>query len=151
MPRLGVASHRDAILPRSPIHFPPAITDINAFFAEELVGIRRPPTARAAAMQPQRLVGGNVGYIELHGFSGSPDAGPTAVAAMNFVAGTDALMFDLRANGGGSPAMIGLLSSYLFDDVVHLNDFYIRERDEHRQLWTSPHVHGQRYGNTKPV
>ena len=50
---------------------------------------------------------------------------------MNLVAaGTDALMFDLRANGGGSPAMIGLLSSYLFDDVVHLNDFYIRERDE---------------------
>ena len=94
---------------------------------------------------------GNVGYIELRGFSGSPDAGPTAVAAMNFVAGTDALMFDLRANGGGSPAMIGLLSSYLFDDVVHLNDFYIRERDEHRQFWTSPHVQGQRYGNTKPV
>jgi retinol-binding protein 3 len=94
---------------------------------------------------------GNVGYIELRGFSGSPDAGPTAVAAMNFAAGTDALMFDLRANGGGSPAMIGLLSSYLFDDVVHLNDFYIRERDEHRQFWTSPHVQGQRYGSTKPV
>ena len=94
---------------------------------------------------------GNVGYIELRGFSGSPDAGPTAVAAMNFAAGTDALMFDLRANGGGSPAMIGLLSSYLFDDVVHLNDFYIRERDEHRQFWTSPHVQGQRYGSAKPV
>jgi hypothetical protein len=94
---------------------------------------------------------GNVGYIELRGFSGSPDAGPTAIAAMNFVAGTDALLFDLRANGGGSPAMIGLLSSYLFDDVVHLNDFYIRERDEHRQFWTSPHVQGHRYGSTKPV
>ena len=94
---------------------------------------------------------GNVGYIELRGFSDSPDAGPTAVAAMNFAAGTDALMFDLRTNGGGSPAMIGLLSSYLFDDVVHLNDFYIRERDEHRQFWTSPHVQGQRYGSTKPV
>jgi hypothetical protein len=101
----------------------------------------------------QRLerLDGNVGYIELRGFSGSPEAGPTAVAAMNFLAGTDALIFDLRANGGGSPAMIGLLSSYLFDDVVHLNDFYIRERDEHRQFWTAPHVQGHRYGNTKPV
>jgi C-terminal processing protease CtpA/Prc len=47
--------------------------------------------------------------------------------------------------------MIGLLSSYLFDDVVHLNDFYIRERDEHRQFWTAPHVQGQRYGGNKPV
>jgi hypothetical protein len=124
---------------------------------------RRAPTAeerermRAAerrgnyGFQRVERLDGNVGYIELRGFSGSPDAGPTAVAAMNFVAGTDALIFDLRANGGGSPAMIGLLSSYIFDDVVHLNDFYIRERDEHRQFWTSPHVQGQRYGNTKPV
>ena len=44
-----------------------------------------------------------------------------------------------------------MLSSYLFDDVVHLNDFYIRERDEHRQVWTSPHVQIQLYGSTKPV
>jgi retinol-binding protein 3 len=94
---------------------------------------------------------GNVGYIDLRGFSGSPEAGPTAVAAMNFVAGTDALLFDLRRNGGGSPAMIGLISSYLFDDVVHLNDFYWRESNETRQFWTSPHVDGQRYGGTKPV
>ena len=94
---------------------------------------------------------GNVGYIELLGFSGSPEAGEAAVPAMNFVAGTDALIFDLRRNGGGSPAMIGLISSYLFNDVVHLNDFYIRERDERRQFWTSPHVQGRRYGRDKPV
>ena len=94
---------------------------------------------------------GNVGYIELLGFSGSPDAGEAAIPAMNFVAGTDALIFDLRRNGGGSPSMIGLISSYLFNDVVHLNDFYIRERDERRQFWTSPHVQGRRYGQDKPV
>jgi retinol-binding protein 3 len=124
---------------------------------------RRAPTAeerermRAAerrdnyGFQRVERLDGNVGYIDLRGFSGSPDAAPTAVAAMNFAAGTEALIFDLRANGGGSPAMIGLLSSYLFDDVVHLNDFYIRERNEHRQFWTAPHVQGHRYGNTKPV
>ena len=94
---------------------------------------------------------GNVGYIELLGFSGSPDASGPAVAAMNFVGGTDALIFDLRRNGGGSPAMIGLISSYLFDDVVHLNDFYIRESDTRRQFWTTPHVQGTRYGGAKPV
>jgi retinol-binding protein 3 len=94
---------------------------------------------------------GNIGYIDLRGFSGSPEAGETAVAAMNLLSGTDALIFDLRRNGGGSPAMIGLISSYLFDDVVHLNDFYWRESNETRQFWTSPHVAGQRYGGTKPV
>ena len=98
----------------------------------------------------ERLIG-NVGYIDLRGFSGSPEAGPTGVAAMNFVANTDALIFDLRQNGGGSPAMIGLISSYLFDDVVHLNDFYWRESDELRQFWTAPHVAGVRYGESKPV
>jgi retinol-binding protein 3 len=94
---------------------------------------------------------GNVGFLELRAFSGSRDAHDTAVAAMNFLAGTDALIVDLRRNGGGSPAMIGLISSYLFDDVVHLNDFYLRESGETRQFWTSPHVVGRRYGRAKPV
>ena len=124
---------------------------------------RRVPSAedRARAIAEERRrnfaferverLDGNVGYIDLRGFSGSPEAGETAVAAMNFLAGTDALIFDLTRNGGGSPAMIGLLSSYLFDDVVHLNDFYWRESDEMRQFWTSPHVQGRRYGVSKPV
>lgn len=124
---------------------------------------RRMPTAderaRMAAAERRNNFGfyrverldGNVGYIDLRGFSGSPDASQPAVAAMNFVAGTDALVFDLRRNGGGSPAMIGLLSSYLFDDVMHLNDFYIRESNQTRQFWTSPHVQGQKFGGRKPV
>jgi len=94
---------------------------------------------------------GNVGYLELFGFSGFPEAGETAVAAMNFLANTDALIIDLRQNGGGSPAMIGLITSYLFEDRVHLNDFYYRERDEMQQFWTSPHVQGRRFGKDKPV
>jgi hypothetical protein len=122
-----------------------------------------PPSAedRARSLAEQRRgnfgfarverLDGNVGYIDLRGFSGSPDASEAAVPAMNFVANTDALIFDLRRNGGGSPAMIGLISSYLFDDVVHLNDFYVRERDQRRQFWTSPHVQGRKYGQSKPV
>jgi retinol-binding protein 3 len=132
-------------------------------YSSDPIPDRRIPSAddraRAIADERRRNFGferverldGNVGYVDLRGFSGSPEAGETAVAAMNFLAGTDALIFDLTRNGGGSPAMIGLLSSYLFDDVVHLNDFYWRESDETRQFWTSPHVQGRRYGSTKPV
>lgn len=94
---------------------------------------------------------GNVGYIELLGFSGSEEVAEAAVPAMNFVANTDALIFDLRRNGGGSPVTIGLISSYLFDRVVHLNDFYIRETDTTRQFFTSADVQGRRYGPDKPV
>ena len=94
---------------------------------------------------------GNVGYIDLRGFSGAPESRDAAVAAMNFLADTDALLFDLRRNGGGSPFMIGILSSYLFSGVVHLNDFYIRETDSKSEFFTTAEVQGRKYGDTKPV
>ena len=94
---------------------------------------------------------GNVGYIDLRGFAGVPESRDVAVAAMNFVGDTDALIFDLRRNGGGSPFMIGILSSYLFNEVVHLNDFYIREKDAKEEFYTTAEVQGKRYGKDKPV
>jgi hypothetical protein len=94
---------------------------------------------------------GNVGYIELRGFSGSPDAGAAVTAAMNLLAHTDALVFDLRRNGGGSPLTIGFISSYLFDKPVHLNDFFVRETGRRQSFHTSETVDGRRYGQSKPV
>ncbi len=94
---------------------------------------------------------GNVGYIELRGFSGSPEAGGPVSAAMNLLANTDALVFDLRRNGGGSPVTIGFISSYLFDKRVHLNDFYVRETGRRQSFYTSESVDGRRYGESKPV
>lgn len=87
---------------------------------------------------------GNIGYLELTGFSGVEGAGRTAIAAMNFLAYCDALIIDLRHNGGGSPAMIQILSSYFFDEPVHLNSFYIRAEDTVRQFWTQAFVDGPR-------
>ena len=94
---------------------------------------------------------GNVGYIELRGFSGSQEAGGAVAAAMNLLANTDALLFDLRRNGGGSPVTIGFISSYLFDKRVHLNDFYVRETGRRESFHTSETVDGRRYGESKPV
>ncbi len=91
------------------------------------------------------ILDGNVGYLKLDGFSGMPEAGETAAAAMNFLANADALIIDLRTNGGGSPTMIQILSSYLFDaEPKHLNSFYWRPRDETTQTWTLPYVPGRR-------
>ena len=82
---------------------------------------------------------GNIGYIELRGFM-DPEAGAATVAAtMTFLANTDALIFDLRQNGGGSPFMVALVSSYLFGDKpVHLNDLYRRRGDRTDSFWTKP-------------
>lgn len=89
---------------------------------------------------------GNIGYIDLRGFMQASLASETAVAAMNFLANTEALIIDLRQNGGGDPAMVALLSSYLFGpEPVHLNSLYDRQSDMTHQWWTLPYVPGKRY------
>ena len=91
-----------------------------------------------------KLLEGNVGYVDFRCFSEATDAGPTAIAAMNFLAYTDAIIFDLRQNGGGSPSMIQLISSYFFDEPKHLNSFYVRRSDSTEQFWTHAYVPGPR-------
>jgi len=88
---------------------------------------------------------GNIGYIDLRMFIPSEYGGETAVAAMNWVANTDALIFDLRQNRGGNPSMIQLITSYLFPpEPKHLNSFYVRRANTSQQFWTLPHVPGRR-------
>jgi hypothetical protein len=96
---------------------------------------------------------GNVGYLELRRFCPTRLGGDTAVAAMTFLSDTDALIVDLRRNGGGEPEMIALLSTYLFPadaEPVHLNDIYTRTDNSTHQWWTLPYVRGKRYAG-KPV
>lgn len=91
---------------------------------------------------------GNIGYIELRGFSDHEAGAETVAAAMTFVSNTESLIFDLRQNGGGSPFMVALISSYLFGDKpVHLNDLYWRKGDKTDEFWTKPNVPGKKYGS----
>jgi hypothetical protein len=89
---------------------------------------------------------GNIGYIDLRGFMDPEQGGDTVAAAMALLSNTDAMIIDLRQNGGGSPEMVQLICSYFFDgEPVHLNDLYFRPADTTRQYWTLPHVPGKRY------
>ncbi|WP_141734302.1 S41 family peptidase [Oligoflexus tunisiensis] len=129
---------------------------INLFFMEKAPqNPEQSPEAQAkevAAMEADNfgfkkleILAGNIGYIDLRGFLPAEYGGATAVAAMNYMANTRALIFDLRNNGGGSPSMIQLLTSYLLAQPTHLNSFYVRKTDSHEQFWTSAHVEGKRY------
>ncbi len=100
--------------------------------------------ARNFGFQKVEILPGNIGYIDFRYFAEAKDGGPTAIAAMNFLAHTDAIIFDLRQNGGGNPSMIQLISSYLFEESVHLNSFYIRKGDSTQQFWTQECVEGPR-------
>ena len=115
---------------------------------------KRPPFPRTEeefrrrnfGFEKVELLAGNIGYLDLRMFA-SPDlAGDTAAAAMNFLANADALVIDLRKNGGGSPEMVQLFCSYLFPpEPVHLNDLYFRPADETRQFWTHAWLPARRF------
>jgi len=91
-----------------------------------------------------KLLEGNIGYLDLRCFEEAIDAGATAIAAMNFLAYADAIIFDLRQNGGGYPSMIQLISSYLFKEPVHLNSLYFPKSDSIAQYWSHAYVQGPR-------
>jgi hypothetical protein len=93
---------------------------------------------------------GNVGYLKFNFFGDPEVCGPTASAAMNFLANVDALIVDLRDNGGGSPDMVAYVSSYLFSKRTHLNNLWTRRTNETREYFTTE-VPGKRLGEDKPV
>jgi len=89
---------------------------------------------------------GNVGYLELKAFTDPKlhEAGQAAISAMNYLANAQAIIFDLRKNGGGHPEMIQLLSSFLFAEPTHLNDIYERPGNTTQQYWSLPYIPGSR-------
>jgi len=94
---------------------------------------------------------GNIGYLRLDEFADPAICGSTAEAAMNFLAGTRALIIDLRENGGGKPGMVALVASYLFDRRTHLGDLWTRHTDSTEAFWTQDSVAGRRFDGDKPV
>lgn len=123
-------------------------------------GERREPTAEEREQRRRDLtwmnhgfakverLRGNIGYLEFLNFLDEELGADTVAAAMNFVNGTDALIIDLRGNGGGNPRMVALICSYFFgSEPVHLNDLYWREGNRTDEFWTRKEVAGKRYLN----
>jgi hypothetical protein len=90
---------------------------------------------------------GNVGYLDIRRVPDPANAGPAITAAMELVAGTQALIIDLRQNHGGSPDGVVFWCSYLVPEqpATHLNDIFHADTGETRQFWALPYVPGTRY------
>lgn len=98
-----------------------------------------------------KVLNGNIGYLNLRMFADTTYAKSAATAAMNFLYNTNAIIIDLRENGGGVPSMMQLLSSYFTDaEPVLLSNFYERETDAKTQLFTFETIEGKRMAN-KPL
>jgi hypothetical protein len=93
----------------------------------------------------ERLAG-NIGYLDLRGFGPPQMMGDTAAAAMTVLANADALIIDLRQNGGGTPDGVALMASYVMGpQAARMNDIYNRQSNETHQYWTLPYVPGKRF------
>lgn len=93
-----------------------------------------------------RRLDGNIGYIDLRGVTSPDVGGPAIAAAMELVAHTEALIFDLRKNRGGDPDGVQMWNSYLFPDSdTHLNDIYDGRTQRTRQFWVLAYLPGRRY------
>ncbi len=67
--------------------------------------------------------------------------------SMAIISGSDAIIIDLRKNGGGSPAMVQYLCSYFFGERVHLNSLYWRQGDRTDEFWTLDEIGGKKLPN----
>lgn len=96
-----------------------------------------------------KILDGNIGYLNLSYFEATAKGGATATMAMNFLSNTNAIIIDLRSNGGGSTDMVQLLASYLFEgEPQPLTDIFWRPTNTLTQFKTLPYVLGKRMPNT---
>lgn len=65
------------------------------------------------------ILPGNVGYLDIRGFAGARAVSDAIKSALEYLGGTEAIIFDLRRNGGGSPYAVNLIiSHFTTDDTI---------------------------------
>lgn len=125
---------------------PPSAADIASQHRSELTS--------NFGFQTVRRLPGNVGYVDFRYFSGDPGVGQTIASVMGVLGNTDALIFDLRRNGGGDPIAAQTLEAYLFDTQQQITSLKMRDPKtgevSEAQQYTAPTVPGALYLN-KPV
>ena len=110
----------------------------------------RKAMARDCGIRKVDILPNNIGYMKFDFFPEPMACGRSAAAAISFLANTDAVIFDVRDNSGGDPRMVAMMLTYLFDQPVHLNDFYDRSDNKTAEYWTLRYVPGIRLGH-KPA
>lgn len=92
------------------------------------------------------ILSGNVGVMEFSGFVDlNSESKQHIKSIMNFFEGVDALIIDLRSNGGGSGETVAWLSSYFVKGKVHLNSFYTRSTGYYQRMWTSAKISNKHF------
>lgn len=75
-----------------------------------------------------KILDGNLGYLKLTRFEEPRFGSKTAVAALNFVWNSNAIIFDLRNNFGGDASMVAfIVSRFLEDKPMVISTSYLKK------------------------
>ena len=114
---------------------------------EDLARDRKRLEQDNCAFKKVEILPHNIGYLKLNAFPDPSVCRAMATAAMASLNHADAVIFDLRENGGGFSNMVSLISAYLFD---HPEYMYDPRGSPTQQSWTRSPVTGNRLVD-KPV
>ena len=90
--------------------------------AEDIADAKR----RNSGLVQMRILPGNIRYLETDGFVWAGDVTERAYDdAMRFLSGGDAVIIDMRKNGGGDPAAVRYLVSHFLAPDTKLMTFYM--------------------------
>ena len=87
---------------------------------------------------------GNIGHLVLNKNEDPRIAASTLRAALEFLASTDALVIDVRDNGGGYEEINQILLGYLFEESTKIVTSQYRNEEKNKQFWTYP-VHDSKF------
>lgn len=107
--------------------------------AEELAQQRQQSERMAGGIFRVERLPGNVGYLDVRGFEPTLFSASSITAAMTLLQNTEAIILDLRKNGGGEGESVAFLMSHFFPegDRRHLNDMFFRKGNRTEHYWTS--------------
>ncbi len=93
-----------------------------------------------------RVLAGNVGYLRIVEFMHPQRGYEAAASAMRFLSNTEALVIDLRGNGGGYGGLMELVLSYFFDPApTHISTTFTSDEEAPpTPTFTLPFVPGPR-------
>src|SRR5437763_407177 len=114
---------------------------------ESLARYRQAMEQENCTFEKVEILPQNIGYLKLNSFPAPSVCESTARTAMSHLNDVDAIIFDLRDNRGGEPAMVMLMAAYLFD---HPEYMYNPRENTTEQSWTRSPVPGNRLAD-KPV
>lgn len=89
---------------------------------------------------------GNIGLFKIDALLDPEHIVRPLSGAMKFLQETDAMIIDLRDNGGGVPEAVQLICSYFLQPApILLETHYWKPTDEETEYWSLPKVDGERY------